>query len=169
MRCVLRCIAFFKGDESQMWFVFLGSALIALLDQAIKLIVKLNLKPIGEVDFIKGLLSFVYVENRGAAFGILENQRWIFILITIAVIIFLVYYLIKIKDRSKLLLTSLMLIIGGGIGNLIDRLMYGYVIDYIQLSFFPPVCNLADYCVVIGAVLLCIYLLAISKKDDKSL
>ena len=72
------------------------------------------------------------------------------------------------KITNKLFLTSVTLIIGGGIGNLIDRLFRGFVVDYLQLSFFPPVCNFADYCITIGAVLMVVFVLFFSdKKDDK--
>jgi len=78
------------------------------------------------------------------------------------------YVIIKKKITNKLFLTSVTLIIGGGIGNLIDRLFRGFVVDYLQLSFFPPVCNFADYCITIGAVLMVVFVLFFSdKKDDK--
>ena len=67
--------------------------------------------------------------------------------------------MIKTKPTSKFLLTSLSLVLCVGIGNLIDRIFLGYVIDYIQLSFFNPVCNFADYCITIGTALLVIYIL----------
>lgn len=66
---------------------------------------------------------------------------------------------------------SIALIVGGGIGNLIDRIFLGYVVDYLQLSFFPPVCNFADYCVVAGTALLMVYILFFSdamNKDKKT-
>ena len=146
-----------------MAFLVLGlSALVVLIDYILKILVINNLKPIGSITVIPDLFSLTYVENKGAAFGMLSNARWIFIVFTIVVIIFLIVFLFYKKPKSKLINASLVLIIGGGIGNLIDRIFYGYVVDYLSLSFFSPVCNFADYCVTIGAFLLIIYLLFFS-------
>lgn len=155
-----------------MAFLVLGlSALVVLIDYILKILVINNLKPIGSITVIPDLFSLTYVENKGAAFGMLSNARWIFIVFTIVVIIFLIVFLFYKKPKSKLINASLVLIIGGGIGNLIDRIFYGYVVDYLSLSFFSPVCNFADYCVTIGAFLLIIYLLFFSDylKKDKGI
>lgn len=153
-------------------FIVLGfSLLVVLIDYIIKLLVINILKPIGSITLIPGLFSLTYVENKGAAFGMLANARWIFIVFTLAVIIFLIIFLFWKKPTSKLVNVALILIIGGGLGNLIDRIFYGYVVDYLSISFFPPVCNFADYCVTVGAGLLVIYLLFFSDymKKDKGL
>ncbi len=146
------------------------SVLAAVIDQIIKIIVVNNLKPVSSVEFIPNLVSFTYVENKGAAFGILANARWVFILFTILIIIALFVYIIKKKINSKLFITSAILIIGGGIGNLVDRIFLGYVVDFIKISFFPPAFNFADCCVTIGAVLMVIYLLFFTDfKDEKKI
>ncbi len=153
-------------------FIVLGlSALIVIVDYILKILVINNLKPIGSIAVIPGLFSLTYVENKGAAFGMLANARWVFIVFTIAVIIFLIGFMFIKKPVSKLLNVSLALIIGGGLGNLIDRIFYGYVVDYLSLSFFSPVCNFADYCVTAGAFILVIYLLFFSDylKKDKGI
>lgn len=143
------------------------SATIILTDQLIKCLVVYALKPVGTVTAIPGLLDFTYVENRGAAFGMLENQRWFFIAATILVMGFFVILLFRKSTKSKLLVSSIVLILGGGIGNLIDRIFLGYVVDYLQLSFFPPVCNFADYSVVAGTILLMVYILFFSEASNK--
>lgn len=154
------------------YIVFGLSLLVAALDYLIKILVMNNLKPVGSLTVIPGLFSLTYVENRGAAFGMLSNARWVFILFTILVIIALIYVVIKKRIESKLFNAAVILIIGGGIGNLIDRIFYGYVVDYLSVSFFPPVCNFADYCVTVGAALMVIYLLFFSdmfeNKDRKN-
>ena len=150
-----------------MYLVLIFSLLIAAADYVIKLLVINNLKPVGSVEVIPGLFSLKYVENKGAAFGILSNARWIFIVFTIVIIIALIIVIAKKKINSKLFNISAILIIGGGIGNLIDRIFYGYVVDYLSISFFPPVCNFADYCITIGAVLMVIYLLFFSSFLNK--
>ena len=139
-----------------------GAALLVLIDQLLKLLVVNTIKIGGPVTVLDPLLRFVYVENKGAAFGMLENQRWIFITLTAIVMVVLIVVLFRAKNRSKLFFVSLALVIGGGVGNLIDRIFSGYVVDYIQLSFFPPVCNFADYCITFGTVLLVIYLFFVS-------
>lgn len=150
-------------------FIVLGfSLLVVVIDYIIKILVINNLKPISSLEIIPGLFSLNYVENKGAAFGMLANARWIFILFTIAVIIFLFIFLFWKKPTSKLLNVAFILIIGGGIGNLIDRIFYGYVVDYLSISFFPPVCNFADYCVTIGAFLLVVYLIFITDYTKKN-
>ena len=154
-----------------MYLVLILSAVVAAVDFLLKLLVINNLKPAGTVELIPGLFSLKYVENKGAAFGMLSNARWIFIVFTIVIIIALIYIMIRKKINGKLFSIASILIIGGGIGNLIDRVFYGYVVDYLSISFFPPVCNFADYCITIGAVLMVIYLLYFSdfiKKDKKN-
>ncbi len=155
-------------------FIVLGlAALVAVIDQIIKYFVSAYLKPISSVEVIPGLFKLGYVENRGAAFGMLSDARWIFIAFTIIVTAFFIVVVIKNRIKSKIFCVSSILIIGGGIGNLIDRIFLGYVIDYLSVSFFAPVCNFADYCITVGAVLLIVYItfisdFKISKKGNKA-
>lgn len=146
---------------------FIAAVLIVVIDQLLKLLVVNTIKTGGSVEILGGLVNFQYVENRGMAFGMLKDCRWIFIIFTVIVVIGVIIYMVKIKPQSKFLLASLALILGGGVGNLIDRIFLGYVVDYIQLSFFSPVCNFADYCITIGTVLLIIYILFFSPINEK--
>ncbi len=148
---------------------FIIAALSIVVDQVIKIFVINNLQPIKSVTVIDNLLTFTYVENKGMAFGMLANQRWIFIALTSIVILALVIAVFKLKNQSRLFYISAALLIGGGIGNLIDRILYGYVVDYIALSFFPPVCNFADYCVTAGVIIFLVYLFFFTDflKSDK--
>lgn len=148
---------------------FIIAALSIVVDQVIKIFVINNLQPIKSVTVIDNLLTFTYVENKGMAFGMLANQRWIFIALTSIVILALVIAVFKLKNQSRLFYISVALLIGGGIGNLIDRILYGYVVDYIALSFFPPVCNFADYCVTAGVIIFLVYLFFFTDflKSDK--
>lgn len=141
--------------------------LLAVLDQVIKYLVSADLKPMGSVTVIDNILNFTYVENRGVAFGMFSGMRWVFIALTALLICAIIIYMFKRKPQSKLFYVCVALIIGGGIGNLIDRIFYGYVIDYISLSFFSPVCNFADYCITIGTALLVIYVLFFSKEFNE--
>lgn len=141
------------------FIIILLAFLIAATDQVIKYFVSAFLRPVGTVEVIPGLFSLTYVENRGAAFGMMANMRWVFIAFTVFIIVAVVIILFKKKIKSKLFNASAILLIGGGIGNLIDRVFLGYVIDYLSLSFFPPVCNFADYCITAGTILLIIYII----------
>ena len=119
---------------------------IAALDQLFKFLVTAHLKPVG--------------------------MQWIFVVLTVALLALLIIYMFKKRPKHKFFYFTSALIIGGGIGNLIDRVFYGYVIDYLSVSFFSPVCNFADYCITVGVVLLAIYLLFFTdaiKNDKKEL
>ncbi len=135
---------------------------IAVVDQIIKYFVSTYLAPVGSVNVIGDLFKLTYVENRGVAFGMFEDMRWVFIILTSALIGIIIYLLFNKKFDGKLFYIASALVLGGGIGNLIDRIFYGYVIDYLSLSFFPPVCNFADYCITVGTILLMVYLLFFS-------
>lgn len=153
-------------------YIVLGLAvLVAVIDQVLKYLVVNFLDKTNPTEIIPNLFSLTYVENKGAAFGMLADARWIFITFTIIITAFLIYILFKKRINNKLFLISVVLIIGGGIGNLIDRIFLGYVVDFLSISFFPPVCNFADYCITIGAVLLVIYILFMSDftKKEKSI
>ncbi|MDP4120461.1 MAG: signal peptidase II, partial [Bacillota bacterium] len=98
------------------------AAMFAIADQIVKQLVISFVKPVYTVTVINGLFDLDYVQNRGAAFGILEQHRWIFISGTIIAIILFVIFLFKTNIKSKLFMLSASLIVGGGIGNLIDRI-----------------------------------------------
>ncbi len=133
--------------------------LIVVVDQVVKYFVIMYLEPLSSVTAIPYVLDLIYVENRGVAFGMFQNMRWLFVLITSIVIVAFIVLIIKNKGESTLFSIASTLIVGGGIGNLIDRIAHGFVVDYLRLSFFPPVCNFADYCITAGTILLIIYLI----------
>lgn len=138
--------------------------LLVASDQLIKYLTINLLKPVSSITLIKGILSLTYVENRGAAFGMMQNARWVFILLTAVIIAAIITYKIKTHENGKLFNSAAVLLVSGGIGNLIDRIFRGFVVDMIEVKFIDyPVFNFADCCVVIGAVLMCIYVL---KKDS---
>lgn len=136
---------------------------IVVLDQLSKYIAKIKLYSISQIEIIKGFFSLTYVENRGAAFGIFRDKRIILVGFTTIVIAVMIYYLIKNKSMNKLLRVSLILIIAGAIGNLIDRVLLGYVVDFFHLYignvFDWPVFNVADISIVFGTILLAFNLL----------
>ncbi|OXT06017.1 signal peptidase II [Thermoanaerobacterium thermosaccharolyticum] len=134
-----------------------------IIDQLSKYFVVKYLKPIGSFPIINNIFHFTYVENRGAAFGILQNRTLFFIIITVIVGTILIYSIVKIPGSTFYKFT-LSMILGGAIGNLIDRVRLGYVVDFIDFKFFPAVFNLADSMIVVGAFLLC-YILIFKKRN----
>jgi signal peptidase II len=135
-------------------------AFIVALDQLTKYLAKTYLKPVGSVPLIQNVFHFTYVENRGAAFGILQNQRWLFIVLTVVISAVIAYYLFARRQESIVLTIALSMILGGAIGNLIDRLRLGYVVDMLHFVLIDyPVFNVADSFVVIGTILLAYYIL----------
>ena len=143
-------------------------AVIVIIDQIIKYFVSAYLQPVGSVSVIDNLFSLTYVENKGVAFGMFSDMRWVFVTLTSVLLAIIIFYMFKKRPKGKFFYICAALIIGGGIGNLIDRIFYGYVIDYLSLSFFPPVCNFADYCITAGTIMLVIYLLFFSDVLDSS-
>jgi len=125
---------------------------------------------VGEsIVLIKNLFSLTYVRNEGAAWGILANHRWIFLVLTATAIIAIPIITYKLRDFGYFFGTSMALIWGGAIGNMIDRLFYGSVVDFIEATFIDfPVFNIADSCVVVGGIMLFIYLVFINKTLFKS-
>jgi signal peptidase II len=134
-----------------------------ILDRFTKVWALNSLSKVPEIVLVKDFFSFSYLENRGAAFGIFQNKLLFLTLITFIVMLAIAYYLIRYKPNSKLLRISLALILSGAIGNLIDRVGYKYVVDFIMLHYkevyYFPTFNVADMLVVIGTVLLAIYLM----------
>lgn len=142
--------------------------LLVISDQMSKLAVLKYIKPLGSVKVIENIFSLTYVENRGAAFGILQNARWVFLVMTTIILIVLIYYKVKYKPESKIMNISLCLLISGAVGNMIDRVFRGFVVDMIEVTFINyPVFNVADCFVVIGAILLMIYIMFIYKEPQK--
>lgn len=120
----------------------------------------------GAVTIIPGVLEFTYVENRGAAFGMLADHRWVFLAASSAAIIAIIGYLAVKRPPSRLIRISLALIAGGGVGNMIDRVARGYVTDFINPTFVDfYVFNVADSCVCIGCGLLIIWMIADSVRE----
>lgn len=149
-----------------MLLFFVITFLIPVLDQFIKLAVKSSIAENAKVETFLPFLTLTNVKNFGAALGMLANGRYILIAVTLLIMIYFLYLIFIKKIQSHLFLIASSLIVGGGIGNLIDRLMLGYVVDYLSLSFFSPICNFADYSITAGVVLLAIFVL---KADSKTL
>jgi signal peptidase II len=140
------------------------SILVVVFDQLSKTIVSTNMEVGDSIVIIEKVLSFTYVRNEGAAWGILSDHRWIFLVLTALAIIAIPIITYKLRGFGYFFAIAMSLIWGGAIGNMIDRLFIGSVVDFIEVTFIEyPVFNIADSCVVIGGIMLLIYLVFINK------
>lgn len=140
--------------------------ILVLLDQVSKVFMQNFLEYGNSVAILDGVFHLTYVENRGAAFGLFENMQVFFIIVAVIVTVVGLVYIHK-SETSKLAKISICLIIAGAIGNLIDRVKMGYVVDFFDFRFiWNYVFNIADIFVVIGTLLLCIYLLKSGKEEN---
>jgi len=141
-----------------LYSIIIIGAIIAL-DQAIKSKVIDKIMPYSNLEVIKNFFYITYVENRGIAFGLFKGNRVIFIVATSIISLILGFYIFKFSKKHVGITICLALIVGGAIGNLIDRIRLGYVVDYMHFTIFPPVFNLADSAIVCGAIVLSILLI----------
>ena len=167
--------------------VIIITMLVVLIDQLTKFIVNANMELYDSVNVIPGVLNFTYIRNDGAAWGMLDDKRWVFLILSTVAIVVIIYVLVKYKDQHIMMKVPLALILGGGIGNMIDRTFYtevflngqrrlfgegyklfdGVVVDFIEAAFIDfPVFNVADSAVTIGMVLLFIYVIFIDGKNS---
>ena len=141
-----------------------------IADQISKYVVVQNIEYHGEVPFIKGFMSFYHTRNTGAAFSMLSDSRWIFMVFSVLAMAIIVYLLIKEYRRHPLLNIALAMVLGGGIGNMIDRFRLGYVVDFFKLEFIDfAIFNVADCFITVGAILLGVYILFLDAKIEKRL
>ena len=139
-----------------------------ILDQITKLLASTYLKVIDTFPLIEGVLHLTYAENTGAAFGILKDHRWVFLSISTVTIIAMALYLYLMKSESRLYDVAIAMIVSGGIGNMIDRVGLGYVVDFIDFRLINfAVFNGADSFVCVGAGLLMLALILDLVKEAK--
>ena len=143
--------------------------LLIVLDQLVKWAVVSNIK-LGEVKgFVPSIMSLTYLQNTGAAFSILENQQWLFTIITLLVIGGAIWYLIKNIKGSFWLISGLILIIAGGLGNFIDRLRQGFVVDMFQVDFINfAVFNVADTYLTFGVLIMLLVIIKEETNESES-
>lgn len=149
-----------------MFWIIIAAFIIAV-DQISKYIIVSNIQYGQMSTVIESFFYITYHINKGAAWGILQNGRIIFIVLTPIIAAFLIYYIFK--SNNKLLKLSLTLILGGAVGNLIDRILAGGATDFLlfYIGSYPfPIFNVADISVVIGTIMLAIYLIFIYKEPE---
>ncbi len=142
--------------------------LIVAFDQITKYFASLKLVDGSIAKFIPGVVQFRYAENTGMAFSMFSGARWIFVALTVVACVGVFYYLFSNRCKNLWLYWSLGVILSGGLGNLIDRVRFGYVVDFIEPTFMDfAIFNIADCAVTCGAVVLVGYLLYDAFKDAK--
>ena len=125
-----------------------------ILDQWSKALVVEKLMPLGTYPLIEDVFHFTYVENRGAAFGMLADHRWVFMILSSAAIVAMLAWMVYEKPKSRWIRVAMALVISGGIGNMIDRVRLGYVVDFIDCRFIDfYVFNIADSFVCVGCAM----------------
>lgn len=148
-------------------FTLLALALLAL-DQWVKHWIAANL-PLGEgMDFLPGLVELRTVHNYGAAWSSFSGMRWLLVTVTTCIVLAVLAILVRRAVRHPLGVAACFLIVSGGLGNIIDRVRLGYVVDMFNFLFMDyPVFNVADICVVCGCALGAVYYLFLYEKYDK--
>ena len=147
-----------------MSFILAAAAVLVMvgIDQLVKYLAVTKLAPIGEYPLIEGVFKLSFVENRGAAFGLMQGFRWVFIVLTGVVLIALAVYFVKLPRTKETRLFRVMLTVlcAGALGNFVDRVRQGYVVDMFYFHWFEfPVFNVADILVVCSTIFLCIMIL----------
>ena len=151
------------------YLALLLSAVLAFVDQLLKIEMRNWLESAGEIPLIGEALKLTYLENRGMAFGMMQGQKWLLVWVTAFVLLILIAAIMMGKIRKPATLFTTAVIIGGGVGNLLDRVYRGYVIDYINVSLIDfPIFNFADICVTCGTIVLLILLVIEMVEEEKA-
>ncbi|ANZ99918.1 signal peptidase II [Carnobacterium divergens] len=150
-----------------MIYYYLLALVVLIVDQVTKYLVVQNIELYQVKAFLPGVLSWMYIQNTGAAWSILEGQMWFFYVITTVVIIGVIYIMQKYAKESRLFSMGLALILAGALGNFIDRIRLGYVVDMVRVELFDfPIFNVADMSLSIGVALIIVYVL-LDEKNKK--
>lgn len=150
---------------------FIAVAAIIGIDQYTKHIIETTMELGTSKNFIKGFIDISFIKNSGSAWGMLSGHTWLLLSITFIVMLVLIALLLKYGGKNKLLFWSVVLIMSGGMGNMIDRIFKnGMVVDFLHFEFFPtfPVFNIADCAIVLGAGLLIVYFICDTLKEKKA-
>ena len=148
---------------------FMLFVILVIADQLTKHLAVVRLKNQAAYNLINGILEFNYLENRGAAFGVLQNQKYFFVFVALIFIGVIVFVLIKVQTQKKYYSLNILLVMiaAGAVGNMIDRVRYDYVVDFIYLVCIQfPIFNVADIYVTTATVILVFQILFVYKTND---
>ncbi len=165
---IIFSLCYNNSGEFMKMIVFIVSIVLVLIDQVLKGLVINSLNLYESVDIIPNFLSITYVTNDGAAFNILSGGRWFFIIAGLIALIFIIKFIMLDTKVSKFDRMAYSLVLSGIVGNLIDRIFYGKVIDYIDFNLFgydAPIFNFADICIVVGVIMI-VFILIIKGDSD---
>ena len=144
---------------------FLG---LLIADQAVKHLVRTTMVQGQSIPIIENIFHITYIENPGAAFGILANQRMLFLILTAVIVGVMIYLYCSLSNKKSLTAISLGIVVSGAIGNFIDRFMQGTVTDFLDFRIIDfPVFNVADIAVCVGALMLIIHFLITDKAEEE--
>jgi len=173
MSAVMAKTAITHSDKQTMKWLWL-TGLVIILDQITKILAD-NSLIFGVKNAVFPGFNLTLLYNEGAAFSFLSDaggwQRWFFIFLSSAISVFLFFWIKKVDDNNRILLAALSLILGGAVGNLIDRSIYGHVIDFIQVYYdiyYFPAFNIADSAISLGAGLLILDMFLTTKSEEKT-
>lgn len=144
---------------------------VLVVDQYTKMLVAANFELGQSTEFIKGVIDFTYIHNTGGAWGMLSGYTWLLVSVTLIIMLVCIALLMRYGVKNKLIFWALVLVLAGGVGNMIDRIFRdGEVIDFLHFAFFKsfPVFNIADIAIVIGAGLLMLYFVKGMLDDAKA-
>jgi len=142
--------------SKKLFIIFSSAFMVIFLDQLTKLIITNSLELSQSIPIIKNIFHLTYITNTGSVFGILKGWQLPLIFFSIAVIGFIFYYIDEIKEKERALQFFIGFVLGAAIGNLIDRILYGHVIDFLDFRIWP-VFNIADSFITISVIFLVVY------------
>lgn len=165
--------AFYTNQRGYVMVTILLAALVLALDYFTKWLVMTRMVEYESIPIIPGFFSLNYIRNPGAAFGMLANQKWLFVVVSLATIGGIVYYAFKPEGRKRWVAIDMGLILGGAVGNLLDRLRFEAVVDMFHFywrDWYFPIFNVADIAIVcgVGLFILCLYLEARQEQAQKA-
>ncbi len=158
-----------KKEHYKKAFVLIAAVLLVIADQLTKRAVQQSLRDTGKMatTVIPGLLELNYLENPAAAFGLFGEVIWLIVALTLLVALGLIAALFLYKQHSLFSYLAVGLLLAGGVGNLIDRIMQGYVVDFIHVMFFSYIFNVADCCVTIGSICLLVHYILCTQREKR--
>lgn len=139
-------------------YFFVPFLILLIADQAVKHLIRTTMVEGQSIPVIANIFHITYIENPGAAFGILANQRILFLVLTALIVGIMIYLYFSLQNKKSLTAISLGIVVSGAIGNFIDRFLQGTVTDFLDFRIWP-IFNIADICICIGLVFICYFVI----------